>query len=144
VLDDLSALQQLPAVTLDTNILRHDANGKCQLDVTLTNPTKVVALMAHLQLRKQGIQDASAARVLPVFYSDNYISLLPGESRTTTIEADAKLLDGKEPLVTVDGWNTTTKSKSFSSRSGVSFLAQLESFGRSRTGALVLSKTAAR
>ena len=136
VLDDLSALQQLPTVTLGADIVRHDAKGKCLLDVTLSNPTKVVALMAHVQLRKQGVKDDSAARVLPVFYDDNYISLLPGESRTITIEADAKLLDGKKPLVTVDGWNTTIKSKSFSGRGGVGIAPNTE--------AIVASKVAAR
>lgn len=36
--------------------------------------------MAHLQLRRK----SSGERVLPVFYSDNYVSLAPGESRTVT------------------------------------------------------------
>ena len=126
MLDDLSALQNLRTVTLDATITRHDTGGKCLLDVTLSNPTKVVALMAHVQLRKQGVKDASAARVLPVFYNDNYVSLLPGESRTITIEADAKLLNGKKPLVTVDGWNTTSKSKSFSAKGGASVAPNTE------------------
>jgi len=37
-----------------------------------------VAVMAHLQLRSQRTNQ----RVLPVYYSENYVSLLPGESRT--------------------------------------------------------------
>jgi hypothetical protein len=51
--------------------------------------------------------------VLPVFYSDNYVSLLPGETRTITIEAEARELDGRKPLVVVDGWNVTANNKSF-------------------------------
>jgi hypothetical protein len=43
--------------------------------------------------------------VLPAYASDNYISLLGGESRTVTIEADAKDLRGEDALVVVDGWN---------------------------------------
>ena len=45
--------------------------------VTLHNPGKSVALMVHLQLRRR----RSGERVLPVYASDNYISLVPGESR---------------------------------------------------------------
>jgi hypothetical protein len=107
--DDLTALDTLPTATLDARITRHDAGGKCLLDVTLSNPTKVIAVMTHLQLRRQG----TGERVLPVYYSDNYISLLPGESRTITVEAAAKDLHGDQPLIMLDGWNVTTRSQSF-------------------------------
>jgi beta-mannosidase len=112
--NDLSALDTLPAAPLDAKITRHDAGGKCLLEVTLSNPSKVVALMAHLQLRRQH----SNKRVLPVFYSDNYVSLLPGESRTITVEAAARDLGNDQPLVVLDGWNVTTKSRSFPGRNG--------------------------
>jgi hypothetical protein len=107
--DDLTALDTLPDVALGATIARRDANGQCVLDVTLTNPAKTVALMAHLQLRKA----SDHTRVLPVDYSDNYISLLPGETRTISISADSKDLGDDQPLVTLDGWNTTTDSKNF-------------------------------
>ena len=44
--------------------------------------------------------------MLPVFYSANYLSLAPGESRTVTIDAALADLGGDQPLVTLDGWNT--------------------------------------
>lgn len=99
--DDLQALNQLPTVTLNAKITRHDAGGKCLLDVTLQNPTSQIALMAHLQLRRKH----SGQRVLPVYYTDNYVSLTPGESKTITIEATQSDLKGEKPLVVVDGWN---------------------------------------
>ena len=121
--NDLTALDSLPDVALDSKITRHDAGGKCLLDVTLTNPGKTVAVMAHLQLRKQ----SDNTRVLPVLYSDNYISLLPGESRTITIEAAAKDLAGAQPLVALDGWNVTTKDQAFpgNARIAVNMAAQV-------------------
>jgi hypothetical protein len=97
----LQALNQLPTVALDAKVARHDADGKCLLDVTLHNPTSQIALMAHLQLRRQ----SSGERVLPVYYTDNYVSLTPGESKTITIEAAQSDLKGEKPLVVVDGWN---------------------------------------
>jgi len=98
--DDLTDLGKLPTVTLDAKASRNDADGKTLVTVTLHNPSKEIALMTHLQLRRH-----SGQRVLPVFYSDNYVSLVPGESRTITIEADRKDFKGEEALVVFDGWN---------------------------------------
>jgi hypothetical protein len=67
--------------------------------------------MTHLQLRRGKVADPAnpldnvTERVLPVYYSDNYISLVPGESRTITIEAAAADLKGEAPRIVVDGWN---------------------------------------
>jgi beta-mannosidase len=65
--------------------------------------------MIHIQLRKQ----SSNERVLPVYYDDNYVSLLPGESRTIKVEAASKDLGGDKPLVAVDGWNPVVRSQTF-------------------------------
>ena len=99
--DRLEDLGKLSTMTLDTKISRHDADGRCLLDVTLHNPGTQVALMTHLQLRRQ----SSGQRVLPVYYTDNYLSLVPDETKTVTIEAARSDLEGETPLVVVDGWN---------------------------------------
>ncbi|HEY3863908.1 MAG TPA: glycoside hydrolase family 2 TIM barrel-domain containing protein [Verrucomicrobiae bacterium] len=103
--DDLRALDKLPAATLEASVARHDADGKCLLDLTLRNPGPGVALMAHAQLRRKD----SGARVLPAYYSVNYVSLAPGESKTISIEAAAAGLDGQTPLIAIDGWNIAVK-----------------------------------
>jgi beta-mannosidase len=113
-LDDLTALDTIPNVELEGRIIRRSARGSCLLDVTLSNPTQNVAVMAHLQLRKQRTNQ----RVLPVFYSENYVSLLPGESRTITIEAASGELGGALPLVVVEGWNVTAKAMDFTDNGG--------------------------
>ncbi|HVT96698.1 MAG TPA: glycoside hydrolase family 2 TIM barrel-domain containing protein [Acidobacteriaceae bacterium] len=103
--DDLTPLNQLPTVKLEATVARHDSGSdsaaRLGLTVTLKNPGPSIALMAHLQLRRKSTSD----RVLPVFYSDNYISLAPGETRTVTIDAALADLKGDTPLVVVDGWN---------------------------------------
>jgi len=101
--DDFQDLNGLKEVTLEATVARRDAGGLCLLEVTLSNPTKSVALMAHVQLRGA----RSGQRVLPVYYSANYVSLLPGESRSIGVEAALADLKGDTPLVSVDGWNTT-------------------------------------
>jgi Exo-beta-D-glucosaminidase Ig-fold domain len=69
----------------------------------VANPSTTIALMAHFQLRRQ----ASGDRVLPVYYSDNYPSLLPGEFTRIRIEAAIADLRGQEPRLMLDGWNVT-------------------------------------
>jgi beta-mannosidase len=113
-LDDLTALDTLPDVELEGRMIRRDAAGNCLLDVTLSNPTRNVAVMAHVQLRNERTNQ----RVLPVYYSENYVSLLPGESRTITIEAASEDLGGARPLVVVDGWNVTAKAMDFPDNGG--------------------------
>ena len=103
---ELKDLGSLPTVQLDATVKRTNADGKCRLEVTLRNPTAAVALMSHLQLRRQ----SSGQRVLPVFYSDNYVSLLPKETKTVILEAAAADLKGDQPLVVLDGWNVTAAS----------------------------------
>jgi len=105
--DDLTELDALPKVKIETKVVRRDVAGKCLLTVTLRNATDKVALMTHLQLRR----GRSGARVLPVFYSDNYVSLAPGDERTVTVEADAAGLGGEPALVAVDGWNVEVASR---------------------------------
>jgi hypothetical protein len=106
--DDLANLGDMPTVTLDAKVEHKGPLGDAGanmglLVVTLHNPTTHVALMAHLQLRRAH----SGERVLPVYYSDNYVSLVPNETRTITIEADKESFSGEAALVVVDGWNVT-------------------------------------
>ena len=109
--DDLTALASLPVAELEAAVARHDAKGKCLLEVTLKNSSPVVALMAHLQLRRQ----QSGERVLPVYYTDNYVSLALGETKTIGIEAAAADLKADKPLVVLDGWNIGLNTKKSSS-----------------------------
>ncbi len=101
--DDFTALNQLPEVKLEAQISSSETDGRRVVTVRLHNPTKDIALMAHLQLRRAH----SDERILPVFASDNYISLATDQSKTITLEADASAFNGEDALVVVDGWNVT-------------------------------------
>jgi Exo-beta-D-glucosaminidase Ig-fold domain/Glycosyl hydrolases family 2/Glycosyl hydrolases family 2, sugar binding domain/Glycosyl hydrolases family 2, TIM barrel domain len=109
--DDLTDLNKLPTVTLEPTISRHDDADKAHFTVTLRNPSKSIALMTAIQLRRKS-GSGHEARVLPVFYSTNYVSLTPGESRTIEIEADLKELHGEDALIVLAGWNTTVAKAS--------------------------------
>ena len=103
--DQFDGLMNLPTVVLDAQASARKEGDKIMVTVTLRNSSGNVALLTHLQLH----QKKSGRRVLPVFYSDNYISLAPGKASTVTIEAANKDLQGDEPLVEVDGYNVDVK-----------------------------------
>ncbi len=81
-----------------------DAGGR-RLEVKLKNTSAVAALNTKLVT----INAADGSEVLPAFYSDNYISLLPGEERTITIDMPGA--DAKHALrLKVRGWNVAPAS----------------------------------
>jgi hypothetical protein len=82
----------------------HDG-GDMLIRVTLANRGAVPALEAKLTL-----VDKAGKRILPAFYDDNYISLLPGESRSIAIRYVAKTpADG--PQVELRGWNVAPQTE---------------------------------
>ncbi len=100
----------MPMVTLTAKAdeLEGKIAGERLLEITLHNPTDHIALMAHVQLRRK-----SGERVLPVFYTDNYVSLLPNETKTIGIEAAQSDFNGEDPLIVLDGWNVTVAPATF-------------------------------
>ena len=69
--------------------------------VTLENRSSVPAVMIRLNVvgKKDGEQ------ILPMFYGDNYFSLMPGEKKTVSLkwyEADTR---GNKPKVNITGYN---------------------------------------
>ena len=65
-----------------------------------------------LMIRVKTMNDKINELVLPVYYQDNYFSLMPGESKSISITLDKKQLKGSNPSFYVEGWNKrTTKIK---------------------------------
>jgi hypothetical protein len=70
--------------------------------ITLSNNNSAPAV----QTRIRTISSATNEDILPAFYSDNYFSLMPGESKTVTVEFNPKYLKGGRPVFKLSGWNT--------------------------------------
>jgi hypothetical protein len=99
--EDYSALKALPKVKLETSTLARQEGGVWILETRLRNPERVPAVMVRLT----AVREKSGDRILPALYSDNYITLMPGESasiRTELLEADCR---GERPEVRVSGFN---------------------------------------
>jgi hypothetical protein len=98
---DYKALSGLGKVTLIGEATEIVTESKHMVTAIVRNPGKNVALMVRAKL----LTNPSRERVLPAFYSDNYFSLLPGESKTITIEYDTRCLLGGTPNLILEGWN---------------------------------------
>lgn len=96
-------LNKMPRVTLPATVSRSEDEQTCRLTIRVENPTRNVALMIRLKI----IRASSGERVLPVFYKDNYFSLLPSEIRTVSVEFAKTNLAGEQPKLTMEGWNIT-------------------------------------
>lgn len=95
------ALTAMPVVPLAVTLSRPQIDGADKVvQVTLRNASATPALAAKLTL-----VDAKGERILPAFYSDNYASLMPGETRAITIRYPATR--SGTPEVTLRGWNVT-------------------------------------
>jgi exo-1,4-beta-D-glucosaminidase len=103
---DLSGLNSLPQVTLSSSVVTSSAAGRDAVTVTVKNPSSNVAFMTHLRLtRGQGGDD-----VVPIFWGENYFSLLPGEERRVTGTYASSVLEGKPAVLLVDGYNVVPGS----------------------------------
>jgi len=91
---NLSSLTTLPTVTVSHT----DTIGTNSVSTTLTNTSSTLAFLVRLRVTSGGNE------VLPVFWSDNYVSLLPGESRTETAAFNAGALPAGSK-VQLDGFN---------------------------------------
>jgi len=92
-------LSKLPPATLKVSQRVQSKGATTFIDVTVENAGTSLAFMTQLQLL-----DKDGKPVRPSFYTDNFFSLMPGEQRTVTIEADAAKLASGAALVT-KGWN---------------------------------------
>ena len=81
-------------------VLPDSPEGNPRYAVTLTNTSDSPALTVRLKT----LDDATGEQMLPVYYSDNYVSLMPGQSQTITLEIDHRFSDGS-PRFELEGFN---------------------------------------
>ena len=72
-----------------------------EMHVTVNNPSKNLAFFIELN----AVKKSDGSSILPVFWSDNYISLAPGESKTINLKFYQKDLGDGEPEIKIQGVN---------------------------------------
>jgi len=94
-------LNHLAAATVSASASSSRAAGTVQVRVQLKNTGNSASLATKLTLLNAG-----GLRILPAYYSDNYVSLLPGEVKEIDIEYPASATNGAAQ-VAIRGWNAT-------------------------------------
>ncbi|MGN6179583.1 MAG: glycoside hydrolase family 2 protein [Mucilaginibacter sp.] len=100
---EYSGLQKMAASQLQI-AAKYEKAGS--IKVELTNPDGAVpAFFNHLTL----VDAKTGDRLLPVFYNDNYVTVLPGKTVSVWLQYDAKQYPSA-PLLSIDGWNLKAKT----------------------------------
>jgi exo-1,4-beta-D-glucosaminidase len=95
---DLTALASLPAATVTAKLVHASKPG--EVAVTLTNTSQALAFQLYARAL-----DAKGQEIDPAFWSDSYLELMPGESRTLTVHLDPEEHGLHIASVRIAGWN---------------------------------------
>lgn len=98
----LRELDAMAPAKVSASAASNTANGERKVSVTLSNSGPVPAVMLKVTLKDA----ATGKRILPAYYSDNYVSLLPGEERTITVEFPTGT---NTPDFGLRGWNLSSQ-----------------------------------
>ena len=101
--EDLAALTRLPAAKIDASAEIENTPRGRELLLHLRNSPAALAFQV-----RAAVQTSSGELIAPVFWSDNWIELTPGESRTLTAELPGSL--AASPIVQLEGWNLQRQS----------------------------------
>lgn len=92
----------MPKVSLEKQVeIAKSDNGEWSGSITIKNPSGTPALMVRINVI--GAEDGD--QILPMFYSDNYFSLLPGEEKVVSLNWKDVDTRGNKAEVVVTGYN---------------------------------------
>ena len=104
---DFTALASLKPVAVKLRS-KFDKDGpSTKVSVELENPSDDLALMVEIRV----VREATGEPVLPVYLDDNYITLLPKETRKISGLFSTEDLLGETAAVRIRGWNVRQADK---------------------------------
>jgi Beta-galactosidase/beta-glucuronidase len=103
-------LQNLQETQLNCQVKTETKNGQTVYSVQLSNKSNTLAFFNRLKLVDQN----SGSLISPAFYSDNYFSLLPGETKTVSIEVNTGKLKNQNCKLMLEGFNVKAHPLAFS------------------------------
>jgi exo-1,4-beta-D-glucosaminidase len=105
---DFTILNRLSEVKLNLSVSPlQQEESKCLVMVEIENPSSSLAFFINPKIIRRDSKDL----ILPVFWEDNYFSLLPGEKQKVTVEFASEDVKGEVPVLVIDGWNITHLEK---------------------------------
>jgi exo-1,4-beta-D-glucosaminidase len=88
---DFSALKELPEAGIALDFIEENTGSGLRLTITLNNQTDRIAFFIEMQV----FEKSTGETVLPVFWTDNYISLLPDEQREVEVTFSKEYLQNE-------------------------------------------------
>jgi exo-1,4-beta-D-glucosaminidase len=98
---DFTGLNHLPSVKLETKSHLSIEDGIGRIEVSMRNTTDNPAFMVVLAIRDK----SRGEEVAPIYWQDNYFTILPGEDKQVYAEFPAQGVDQNELQFVMDGWN---------------------------------------
>jgi hypothetical protein len=102
--NDFRAIRNLPKATVEATTKVEQQGGEWVLTTGLHNSSAQPALMVTVK----AVREKTGDRILPALYSDNYVALMPGESRTIVTKLSDADTRGERPTIVVGGFNVAT------------------------------------
>ena len=100
---DYKELDTLPPVALETKVTHSELDGQHILTAVVTN----TAPAAAFAIRVQVVDTRTGQRILPIFSSDGYFTLMRGESRTITVRYKASADQAAHARLVLTPYNST-------------------------------------
>jgi len=97
---DFNALSSLPESSLKINLTSETKGDQVYILIKTENTSPVIAFFTNFVLK-----DDNGERVYPVYWDDNYVSLLPGEQKTLKCRVAQTFSANKTLTLYVSGWN---------------------------------------
>ncbi len=105
---DLTGLQKLPAANVSASASTRRQGDESVTTVTIRNTGRTPAVFTRADVRRGaagGGAQGGDDQVLPITWSDNYVTLWPGESQTVTARYRVSDLRGASPVVSLSARN---------------------------------------
>ena len=102
---DLTGLNSLPPAEVSAHSSITQEGRDRVVHAEVENPSSSLAFMVHVR-----VANANGDDVVPIFWDDNYVSLLPGEKRELTAHFDSAQAADDKFVLTTDAWNVPASS----------------------------------
>jgi exo-1,4-beta-D-glucosaminidase len=103
---DLSGLNSLSPVKLTVGTVLSKEGTEQVVHARVQNPSPNLAFMVHLRLANS----KTGEDIVPIFWDENYFSLLPGEKREVSAHLAHSATAGADNVLIVDGWNVAAQT----------------------------------
>lgn len=98
-------INDLEACDVEMTISSIYDSNECVAEVILKNNSSQISLLNKIKVKNRQTHES----ILPIIYSDNYISLLPGEERILILRFSAEGIAKDDIVFCLEGWNTQPK-----------------------------------